>query len=242
MPVWTSSKTSAAPTSSHASRAACSSSSGIGWTPDSPSTGSIRTAAVPSPTAVRTASTDGSTARKPGTSGANGACLDSWGVAESAPYVRPWNAPWNTTISPRGRALRTSFSAASLASAPELQKNTAEPNERSTSRSASRTIGAFQYRFDTCISRAACSWTAATTCGWQWPVLQTAIPARKSRYSTPSASTSTHPCPDVNSTGKRAYVGASALMKRAAISVPWPASVNSSSSSECCTRPSTMCA
>ncbi len=54
-------------------------------------------------------------------------------------------------ISPRGRALRTSFSAASFASAPELQKNTASPNDRSTSRSASRTIGALKYRFDTCI-------------------------------------------------------------------------------------------
>ena len=46
MPVWTSSNTSAAPTASHASRAARSTSSGIGCTPDSPSTGSISTAAV----------------------------------------------------------------------------------------------------------------------------------------------------------------------------------------------------
>ena len=106
--------------------------------------------------------------------------------------------------SPRGRALRTSFRAASLASAPELQKNTADPNDRSHSRSASRFIGAFQYRFETCISRAACSWIAATTCGWQWPVLHTATPERKSRYSTPSESTSTQPEPDANSTGKRA--------------------------------------
>jgi hypothetical protein len=107
-------------------------------------------------------------------------------------------------MSPRGRALRTSFRAASFASAPELQKKTDEPNDRSTSRSASRFIGAFQYRFETCISRPACSWTAATTRGWQWPVLQTATPDRKSRYSTPSESTSTHPEPDANSTGKRA--------------------------------------
>ena len=34
-------------------------------------------------------------------------------------------------MSPRGRALRTSLIAASLASAPELQKNTTSPNERS---------------------------------------------------------------------------------------------------------------
>ena len=51
------------------------------------------TAAVPSPTAPVTASGVGGTARKPPTSGANGSCLASCGVAESAPYVRPWNAP-----------------------------------------------------------------------------------------------------------------------------------------------------
>ena len=85
MPVCTSSNTSAAPTSSHASRAARSTSSGIGCTPDSPSTGSISTAAVCESTAARTASTEGAIGRKPGTSGANGACLDSCGVADSAP-------------------------------------------------------------------------------------------------------------------------------------------------------------
>ena len=44
-----------------------------------------RTAAVSSSTVAVIASAVGSTARKPGTSGANGACLDSCGVAESAP-------------------------------------------------------------------------------------------------------------------------------------------------------------
>ena len=86
----------------------------------------------------------GATATKPGTSGANGACLDSCGVAESAPYVRPWKPPCSTTISPRGRALRTSLSAASLASAPELAKYTRPPSERAHSRSASSTIGAVE--------------------------------------------------------------------------------------------------
>ena len=41
------------------------------------------TAAVSAPTAP--ASSEGWTASKPGTSGANGACLDSWNVADSAP-------------------------------------------------------------------------------------------------------------------------------------------------------------
>ena len=81
------------------------------------------------------------TASKPGTSGANGACLLSCGVAESAPNVRPWKPPWSTTKRPPGRRLRASFRAASLASAPELQKNTLPPSERAVSRSASRVIG-----------------------------------------------------------------------------------------------------
>ena len=84
-PVWTSSKTSAAPTRSHAARAARSSSAGSSCTPDSPWIGSSRTAAVRSVTAATSASGSGATGMKPGTSGANGACLDSWGVAESAP-------------------------------------------------------------------------------------------------------------------------------------------------------------
>jgi hypothetical protein len=93
--------------------------------------------------------------------------------------------------------------AASLASAPELAKNTTlpGPSERSTSRCASATIGAVVNRFETCIRRAACSCTAATTAGWQCPVLQTPMPERKSRYSVPSASRSTQPSPDANSIG-----------------------------------------
>ena len=87
---------------------------------------------------------------------------------------------------------------------PSCRRTPTTRRTASTSRSASRTIGALKYRFETCISRPACSWIAATTCGWQWPVLQTATPERKSRYSTPSESTSTQPEPDANSTGKRA--------------------------------------
>ena len=44
-----------------------------------------RTAAVPSVTAASSAAGSGATAVKPGTSGANGACLASCGVADSAP-------------------------------------------------------------------------------------------------------------------------------------------------------------
>src|SRR5664280_1278364 len=45
------------------------------------------------------------------------------------------------------------------------------------------------------MSRATCSWAAAATLGWQWPVLVTPIPAVKSRYSRPWMSVSTAPRP-----------------------------------------------
>ena len=118
--------------------------------------------------------------------------------------MRPWKPPWTTTMSPPGFALRTTFSAASLASAPELPNSTLPPSERAESRSASATIGRVMNRLETWISSPAWARTAATTPGWQWPVLQTEIPARKSRYSSPSASQSRAPSPRTNSTGKRA--------------------------------------
>src|SRR4249919_3972205 len=42
----------------------------------------------------------------------------------------------------------------------------------------------------------ACSWIAATTFGWQCPVLVTAMPDEKSRYSAPSAVVTQEPRPD----------------------------------------------
>ena len=53
--------------------------------PVSPWIGSSSTAAVPESTAADSASGSLGTTTKPGTSGANGACLDSCGVADSAP-------------------------------------------------------------------------------------------------------------------------------------------------------------
>ena len=85
IPVWISSKRSAAPCWSQAERAACSVSAESTCTPVSPWIGSSITAAVLSSTAAISASGSGATVRKPGTRGANGACLASWGVAESAP-------------------------------------------------------------------------------------------------------------------------------------------------------------
>ena len=62
--------------------------------PDSPWIGSSRTAAVSAVTAAASAAASfRGTTLKPGTSGANGACFDSCGVADSAPIVRPWKPP-----------------------------------------------------------------------------------------------------------------------------------------------------
>ena len=67
-----------------------------------------------------------------------------WPVAESAPSVRPWNEPSSATIPGFPVALRAYLSAASIASAPELQKNACAPPKRSESRSASSAIGSVQ--------------------------------------------------------------------------------------------------
>lgn len=40
---------------------------------------------------------------------------------------------------------------------------------------------------------AACSWMALVSRGWQWPMLQTAMPVQKSRYSLPVSSHSVVP-------------------------------------------------
>src|SRR3990170_1417401 len=54
---------------------------------------------------------------------------------------------------------------------------------------------------------AACSCTAFTTSGWQWPRLTTAIPATKSRYSRPSSSQTRVPSPLTSVTGCRLPTG-----------------------------------
>src|SRR4051794_5021654 len=45
------------------------------------------------------------------------------------------------------------------------------------------------------MARDACSAIAATTFGWRWPVELTAMPAAKSRYSSPSTVVTRHPRP-----------------------------------------------
>ena len=91
-------------------------------------------------------------------SGANGSCLDGWPVSASEPIVRPWKAPWAATsfVRPVSRVI---LKATSLASVPELQKNTRAPSAPSspTSASASAMPGSVAYRFDV--------WPSVLSCG-----------------------------------------------------------------------------
>src|SRR5438477_5124437 len=58
------------------------------------------------------------------------------------------------------------------------------------------------------MSSPACFWMAATTCGWQWPVETTAMPAEKSRNSLPSTSSMMSPRPRLATSGyERVYEG-----------------------------------
>ena len=81
-------------------------------------------------------------------------------------------------VLPRRRA---SLNAASLASAPELQKNTLSAKLSSHSRAARRSPSGLLNKFDMCHNLVACSCNAATRCGWAWPSALTATPLVKSR-------------------------------------------------------------
>ena len=145
------------------------------------------------------------TARKPGTSGANGACLVSCGVAEARRTCGRERRRGRRRCRRRARRLRASLIAASLASAPELREQ-----HLAAERARDEPLGERGHRLRRRTgsrrgpAAPACSRTAATTRGWQWPTLQTAIPASKSRYSSPSASTSRAARPETNSTRARA--------------------------------------
>ena len=68
--------------------------------------------------------------RTPPSSGSNAARLSGWPVAASAPHVLPWNDPSSATMPGLPVALRAYLSAASTASAPELQKKDVAPPNR----------------------------------------------------------------------------------------------------------------
>ena len=109
--------------------------------------------------------------------------------------VRPWKPPSVATMWDRPVS-RPILKAASLASAPELQKNTLPSRPKSwSSRSASVTVGSAMKRLETWPREAICVLTASTIAGWAWPSALTAMPPTKSRYSLPSASHTLVPAP-----------------------------------------------
>src|SRR5688572_12405569 len=113
--------------------------------------------------------------------GPNGFWYLGFGVAESAPIVRPWNELLKLTISvfsPDGSrtlpAFLANLIAASFASEPELQTNTAsascmQPASRvfSTSSFESAPVQMLKYKFEQCTSVFACVWRSAISnlCG-----------------------------------------------------------------------------
>ncbi len=125
----------------------------------------------------------------------------AWPPAVTVNSVRPWKAfsveITRSLCAPKRSCAqrRASFSAASLASAPELQKNTRSANVDWTSRSASRSAGSLVNQFETCQSLRACSSSARTIAGWQWPSAVTATPLAKSTYMRPSWSQTREPSP-----------------------------------------------
>jgi hypothetical protein len=161
--------------------------------PFSPCSGSSTTAAtVSSTTAARaSASPYGTKVTSPG-SGSKGARYFGLWVMASAPIERPWKAPSVEMIRVRP-VIRVSLKAASLASVPELVKNTRASSAPSgstiaASRWASATWAGVAKKFETCPRVAIWPVTADSTVGCAWPSALTAIPASRSRWRRPSAS------------------------------------------------------
>ena len=92
-------------------------------------------------TAASDSSSFSAAKRTVGASGSKGARLDGWPVAARAPCVRPWNEPSRATTTGLPVAFRAHFSAAAIASVPELQKKARAPPNRAYSCSARRSIG-----------------------------------------------------------------------------------------------------
>jgi len=76
-----------------------------------------------------------------------------------------------------------SIRAASVASVPEVVKNTLASGmpDRLAIISASSIIGSLRYIVDVCSRRSACCCTAAVTSGTLWPIIVVRIPPKKSR-------------------------------------------------------------
>ena len=189
IPVCISSATRSVPVSRQSASAPFRNPSGSTRTPLSPWIGSTRKAQAPASSAsFRAPRSPNGTVTNPGSIGSNPSWNFGWPVAESPPYVRPWNDPERTTIAcgPSGSRprdhFRTSLIAASFASVPLLQKKTLPPFVAFEIRSPSSAWDGTWNRLETCTSFAACSEMARVTAGWACPRTATAIPPRKSRY------------------------------------------------------------
>ena len=129
--------------------------------------------------------------------------------------VRPWKPPSATTTWVRP-VRRVSLKAASLASVPELVKNTLPPPAPTPSRtrsfSASSTCGMQVKKLETWPR--VCIWvlTASISAGWAWPSALTAMPPRKSTYSLPSTSQTWAPLPRVSASlgGPKVFISEAA--------------------------------
>ena len=124
MPVWISSKASRAPSSSASAAAA----RNAGVERDDAAFAEHRLEqdqpdVVGLAALAATPTSFGGAKRAPARSGSNAVRFAGWPVTESAPAVRPWKLCSSAITPVLPVALRAYFSAASFASAPELQKN-----------------------------------------------------------------------------------------------------------------------
>ena len=142
MPHCTSSKISCAPTSVQRARSAARNSRPMSKAPPTPCTGSTMTAAVSASTCAAMApiSRRGTQPTSKGARGNSYHFLSAPQVMAPAAAVRPWNAPSMATTFVRRVILKAMRSAFSLASAPELTKNTVSkaPPAKRVSRVAAR--------------------------------------------------------------------------------------------------------
>ena len=157
--------------------------------PASPWMGSTSTAAMsrvrPAMAVMASRSPNGART-KPPTSGSNPACALRLPVAESAAIVRPWKL-CSMTMTP-GHAWPRAwpynlviFSAPSMASAPELPKNTRSMPVKQATLPASFSCQGMRTRLPVWIRVAAWSAITAASAGCAWPSAQTPSPLIASR-------------------------------------------------------------
>ena len=112
-------------------------------------------------------------------------------------YVRPWNAPSKAMIAGRPVTARAIFTAFSTASVPELKRRAffgRAPGAMRHSISQRRMYGSYGATLKSVwVYRAACSCTARTTAGCEWPTFRQPTPPERSMKVFPSMSWSSAP-------------------------------------------------